>query len=208
MSRKANTMATELNGKKKELKYLFHAHFLDNNRIEQNQEDRSVTREGGSQFTDVLAYQEKSKLTNFALVGNDRVVEVDLTTGAFFVDGQSIFLGEVLPDEDIHNPKQTRDFKLVFFRRNYDNHVIPAQIYDPKDWKILDSGELEIINSQGERLLFPTTTRCDVSDYEVGEKKGKLFTVWPTENSVLTHYYVGWEINIAGKTYKQMVRLV
>lgn len=203
MSRKANTMASEFNGKSKSLKYLFVAQFADNHRIEQNQEDRSITREGGSQFTDVLAYQEKSKLINFALVGDDCVVEVDLSTGAFFVDGsQPILLGEPLPDEDVINP-QNRDYKLIYFRRNYIHHIVPATFKNPKDFKVLDDGRLRVVNSVGEEQIFPPTTRCDVFQNETET----LLEVFPTEDSSSTDYYMGWEINILGKTYKQLIRL-
>lgn len=73
------------------MRWLFTAHFDDDTTIEQDQEDRSLTREGGSAFTDVLA---KPGLIAFKLQATDTQewALVDLTTGAFIVNGTPLNL--------------------------------------------------------------------------------------------------------------------
>lgn len=70
-----------------ELTWLFTAHFADGSVIAQDQADASVTRLGGSTFTDVRAYP--SPLVRFELhrVGIYSHASVDLVTGRFTVNG-------------------------------------------------------------------------------------------------------------------------
>ena len=95
--------------------WLFVAFFADGTTVEQNAEDTSKTRTDGtgSSFTDVRERIEAGdKLTHFELrhIDGDKVVTVDLTTGAFMANGIPMHLHNQFFEPDKY------PLKLVYFR--------------------------------------------------------------------------------------------
>lgn len=110
------------------LNWLFTAYFENGYKIEQDQDDKCLTRDDntGSTFTDVLA--NKSKLIRFTLTNDEfmQSISVDLISGNFAVNGVIVC---------VHNQyfePERYPLELVYFR---ENRVIANQTSD--DTKIM-----------------------------------------------------------------------
>ena len=98
-------------------KYLFQVEFKDGTRYEQAPEDKSLTKDTGSAFSDIVDCLHEIK--TFALVDFENDYLVDLTDGHFEINGVPFKMHEY----------EITDLKLVFFRRHthdfdttYDNN--------------------------------------------------------------------------------------
>jgi hypothetical protein len=103
--------------------YLFTAEFEDGTIIQQTQEDKSSIDPTKAKFLDVQEYEKKSPLTYFTLVVDHQefeelpqvqVCSVDLTTGAFNING-AWFYTHRFDRSDIENYK---DFRIIYLRNN------------------------------------------------------------------------------------------
>jgi hypothetical protein len=88
------------------LTYLFEATYKDGTSYKQNAEDVSLTDPLRSCFYDI----KQEEVQTFTLIGNGHCYTVDLSTGAFAVDGVPFFMHD-LNDE-------LKDFRLIFYRRH------------------------------------------------------------------------------------------
>jgi hypothetical protein len=95
-----------------ELLWLFTAHFADGTSIEQDENDASTTREGGSAFTDVLAYQQTSPVVWFVLhhTATGEHVGVDLILGRFSHNDRTFDINDAGCNPENH------DLELVYYR--------------------------------------------------------------------------------------------
>lgn len=84
--------------------------------FEQNPEDISINHEGKSAYTDLLDLMKiNGALETFELIptdGSERYFLVDLTTGAFYINGV-----EILCHYDEYRSGVCKDYKLIYFRR-------------------------------------------------------------------------------------------
>lgn len=111
-------MASIFNGQSTTLKYLFTAFFEDGHTIEQTPEDVStIEPEKRSAFFDVLAYEQKSPLIEFALYNLEerKAISVDLKTGLF-----TSVLGDQRIEFNIADQlfEKEAPFRLIYFREN------------------------------------------------------------------------------------------
>lgn len=98
---------------KLDLKYLFHAKFVDGDEFIQSADDISnIDPEKRSQYYDLLQEVEKGRVIRlFSLVGEGHSFTVDLGTGLFYVDGIKILL------ESKKLPTLPDKFNLIFYRQ-------------------------------------------------------------------------------------------
>lgn len=123
------------------LKWLFVATFKDGTVFNQTHEDKCLTRTDGtgSAFTDVHEYMEADNaLEKFELINDHekQVVTVDMTTGAFIVQGVPMHL---------HNQyfePERYPLKLVYFREVRVEQNITATVQDNMSIKEEQTGDL------------------------------------------------------------------
>ena len=96
-----------------ELKYFFTAFYSNGEFFNQDPADVSISDPSRSSFFDV----DHSRLVAFSLADSEHSYVVDLTTGAFILDGVSFHMHEA---GEVQGP-----FTLIFFRRH--THTINAQ---------------------------------------------------------------------------------
>jgi hypothetical protein len=108
-----NQSPQSVRAEREPLAWLFTAVFADGSTISQDQEDRSLAKEGGSAFTDVLA--RESELVAFGLnhVDGQQHCLVDVRTGAFQI-GDTPFIAH---NQDFDPQKY--ELKLVYFREGF-----------------------------------------------------------------------------------------
>ncbi len=92
-----------------EVKFRFSVLYTDDTVFEQSADDTSVTRKGGSSFTDV----RQDDVLRFGIEGDGRTALVDLSDGHFEVDGAVLWVGG---DYQHFTPETV--LRLVYFRRN------------------------------------------------------------------------------------------
>lgn len=92
-----------------DLKYLFTVGYRDGDEFHQGADDASLTREGGSAFTDVRL----DDVAWFRLQGDGRQIGVDLSDGHFEVDGLQFWVN----DDHNHFTPETK-LRLIYFRRH------------------------------------------------------------------------------------------
>lgn len=124
--------------------YSYTATFEDGSTIEYNcnipDDDKSLTTEGGSRFTDVLKKGEKSPLVSFVMHNEQLSFGVDLVDGHFEINGVGFYQ---------HRPDLTpyQDFRIIYYRTvervmSQDGTEISAQVKGYNiGWQVTYNGE-------------------------------------------------------------------
>lgn len=117
------------------LSWLFAAFFKEGAPVIQDQTDTPKEQPEGSAFTDVLA--RESDLTHFELhhEDGDKIVTVDLTTGAFIVNGVPL---------DLHNQNfepSKYPLKLIYFRETRIEQTTRATVQEDGTIKEVPVGD-------------------------------------------------------------------
>lgn len=111
-------MAAEI--KSLPLKYTFTATFKDGSSYMQNSEDGARIGSSGSSFTDLLELEKRGQvIERFKLDGEGHTYSVDLGTGEFQFDGNTLWV----TDETERLPVDA-ELRLVYFRRNTIRRII------------------------------------------------------------------------------------
>ncbi len=109
---------------KYDLKYLFVAVYNDGTHYQQTPEDVSLTKRGGSAFSDV----DHTRLVRFFLASETNSVSVDLVDGHFEINGVPFRL---------HNEDDGfKDFKLHYWRQVTRNFEVGSRPI-PKDVSVI-----------------------------------------------------------------------
>lgn len=125
------------------LKYLFQVTYKNGSVFTQSQEDRSLTRPGGSAYSDVI----QDEVAAFFLIGEGHTYSVDLMDGHFEVDGVPFYM---------HKEEHLCNFKLLYFRRTKQTQDF--------EYKIETDGEIKGMTPKGEpqvQISYNIGWQCD-----------------------------------------------
>lgn len=103
------------------LKYLFRAQYTDGTFLRQTEEDVSLTKAGGSAFSDV----DHSRLETFFLSNGSTQFGVDLRDGSFWVNGVSFSMHD-------HETEGEGGYRLHFYRRHVHQFNVRQEEMDHK----------------------------------------------------------------------------